>query len=123
MPCMVEDRVARRLAAILAADVAGYSRSMSADEVGTARTLRDHRAAIPERPHELGASLRTPASCVRTMLIYFGYTYCPDVCPTDLSRSAWRSMDWAPDSDWFLRARFARLLSDALMRRCRIRLL
>jgi adenylate cyclase len=43
---MVEDRVARRLAAILAADVAGYSRLMSADEAGTARTLRNHRAAI-----------------------------------------------------------------------------
>jgi TolB-like protein/class 3 adenylate cyclase len=43
---MVEDRVARRLAAIIAADVAGYSRLMSADEAGTARTLRDHRAAI-----------------------------------------------------------------------------
>jgi adenylate cyclase len=43
---MVEDRVARRLAAILAADVAGYSRLMSADEAGTARTLRDHRAAL-----------------------------------------------------------------------------
>ena len=43
---MVENRVARRLAAILAADVAGYSRLMSADEAGTARTLRDHRAAI-----------------------------------------------------------------------------
>jgi adenylate cyclase len=43
---MGEDRVARRLAAILAADVAGYSRLMGADESGTARTLRDHRAAI-----------------------------------------------------------------------------
>jgi TolB-like protein/Tfp pilus assembly protein PilF len=43
---MVEDRVARRLAAILAADVAGYSRLMGADEAGTARILRDHRAAI-----------------------------------------------------------------------------
>src|SRR6516165_649339 len=36
-------RVGRRLAAILAADVAGYSRLMGADEVGTARTLREHR--------------------------------------------------------------------------------
>src|SRR5580693_8031440 len=36
----------RRLAAILAADVAGYSRLMGADEVGTARALREHRAAI-----------------------------------------------------------------------------
>jgi TolB-like protein/class 3 adenylate cyclase/Tfp pilus assembly protein PilF len=32
------------LAAVLAADVAGYSRLMGADEVGTARTLREHRA-------------------------------------------------------------------------------
>jgi len=37
-------RVERRLAAILAADVAGYSRLMELDEVGTARALREHRA-------------------------------------------------------------------------------
>jgi TolB-like protein/class 3 adenylate cyclase/tetratricopeptide (TPR) repeat protein len=36
-------RVGRRLAAIVAADVAGYSRLMGFDEVGTARTLREHR--------------------------------------------------------------------------------
>ena len=36
-------RVVRRLSAILAADVAGYSRLMGLDEVGTARTLREHR--------------------------------------------------------------------------------
>jgi len=36
-------RVGRRLAAIVAADVAGYSRLMGLDEVGTARTLRKHR--------------------------------------------------------------------------------
>jgi adenylate cyclase len=37
-------RVARRLAAVLAADVAGYSRLMGLDEVGTVRALREHRA-------------------------------------------------------------------------------
>src|SRR6476620_4417074 len=36
-------RVGRRLAAIVAADVAGYSRLMGLDEVGTARALREHR--------------------------------------------------------------------------------
>ena len=41
---MAEARVGRRLAAIVAADVAGYSRLMGLDEVGTARTLREHRA-------------------------------------------------------------------------------
>src|ERR1700746_573766 len=36
-------RIGRRLTAIVAADVAGYSRLMGLDEVGTARTLREHR--------------------------------------------------------------------------------
>src|SRR5215472_9336761 len=36
-------RIGRRLAAIIAADVAGYSRLMGLDEVGTARALREHR--------------------------------------------------------------------------------
>src|SRR6201994_842465 len=36
-------RVGRRLAAIVAADVAGYSRLMGLDEVGTASALREHR--------------------------------------------------------------------------------
>src|SRR5215475_2406552 len=40
---MAGARVGRRLAAIVAADVAGYSRLMGLDEVGTARTLREHR--------------------------------------------------------------------------------
>jgi class 3 adenylate cyclase len=37
-------RVVRRLLAIVAADIVGYSRLMGLDEVGTARTLREHRA-------------------------------------------------------------------------------
>ncbi|MGY8664072.1 adenylate/guanylate cyclase domain-containing protein [Bradyrhizobium sp. UFLA05-109] len=42
-PAQPPPRVGRRLAAIVAADVAGYSRLMGLDEVGTARTLREHR--------------------------------------------------------------------------------
>jgi class 3 adenylate cyclase len=38
-------RVGRRLSAIVAADVAGYSRLMGLDEAGTARILREHRSA------------------------------------------------------------------------------
>lgn len=37
-------RLGRRLSAIVAADVAGYSRLMGLDEAGTARMLREHRA-------------------------------------------------------------------------------
>jgi TolB-like protein/class 3 adenylate cyclase/Tfp pilus assembly protein PilF len=44
--------VQRKLAAILAADVAGYSRLMGADEAGTARALREHREAV--RPIVVG---------------------------------------------------------------------
>jgi adenylate cyclase len=36
----------RRLAAILAADVAGYSRLMGADEEGTHESLRSHRRRL-----------------------------------------------------------------------------
>ena len=36
---------ARRLAAILAADVVGYSRLMGEDEAGTAIAVREHREA------------------------------------------------------------------------------
>ena len=43
---MEERRVERRLAAILAADVAGYSRLMGADEVGTLKALKAHRQQV-----------------------------------------------------------------------------
>ena len=43
---MAEVRVERRLAAILAADVAGYSRLMGTDEVGTLAALKAHRREI-----------------------------------------------------------------------------
>jgi TolB-like protein/class 3 adenylate cyclase/Flp pilus assembly protein TadD len=39
-------RIERRLAAILAADVVGYSRLMGLDEAGTARVLREHRVVV-----------------------------------------------------------------------------
>ena len=40
---MAEQRVQRRLAAILVADVVGYSRLMGADETGTLAALKAHR--------------------------------------------------------------------------------
>ncbi len=43
---MSEEGVERKLAAILAADVAGYSRLMGADEEGTIAALRAHRREI-----------------------------------------------------------------------------
>ena len=43
---MAEERVERRLAAILCADVAGYSRLMGADEEGTLAALKSHRRKL-----------------------------------------------------------------------------
>ena len=43
---MTEARVERRLAAILAADVAGYSRLMGVDEEGTLAALKRHRSEL-----------------------------------------------------------------------------
>jgi TolB-like protein len=45
---MAETRVQRRLAAILAADVVGYSRLMEADEAGTLATLKARRKEVLE---------------------------------------------------------------------------
>jgi len=45
---MVEGRVERKLAAILAADVVGYSRSMEADQVGTVARLKVLRKEVFE---------------------------------------------------------------------------
>jgi adenylate cyclase len=43
---MVETQTNRRLAAVLAADVVGYSRMMAADEAGTLTSLKRHRETV-----------------------------------------------------------------------------
>jgi class 3 adenylate cyclase/pimeloyl-ACP methyl ester carboxylesterase len=45
---LAEERLERHLAAILAADVAGYSRLMSADEEGTLSRLKAHRRELSD---------------------------------------------------------------------------
>jgi class 3 adenylate cyclase len=58
---MAEERVQRRLAAILAADVAGYSRLMGEDEEGTLAALKAIRRELGDptgagRSQDQGAS-------------------------------------------------------------------
>jgi class 3 adenylate cyclase len=43
---MKEERVERRLAAVLAVDIAVHSRLMDLDEEGTLRDLKSHRRAL-----------------------------------------------------------------------------
>src|SRR5471032_3207986 len=58
---MAEARVERRLAAILAADVAGYSRLMGFDEEGTLAGLKTHRHDIidPKIAEHCGRIVKT----------------------------------------------------------------
>jgi adenylate cyclase len=58
---MAEERVKRRLAAILAADVVGYSRLMGEDEVGTLAALKAHREALidPQIAEHQGRIVKT----------------------------------------------------------------
>jgi adenylate cyclase len=56
-----EHKVERRLAAIFAADVAGYSRLMSQDEVGTLRALTDNRGIMDRLITEHGGRVANTA--------------------------------------------------------------
>ncbi len=58
---MAEERVQRRLAAILAADMVGYSRLIGADEEGTIARQKTHRAELidPEITSHGGRIVKT----------------------------------------------------------------
>ncbi|MET0527875.1 MAG: adenylate/guanylate cyclase domain-containing protein, partial [Microvirga sp.] len=56
-----EHKVERRLAAIFAADVAGYSRLMSQDEAGTLRILTAHREIMDRLIDEHGGRIANTA--------------------------------------------------------------
>src|SRR6516165_1722552 len=91
----------RRLAAILAADIAGYSRLMGADEVGTVQALREHRsAADPLIAQHGGRIVKTTGDRV---LIEFSSVVGAVECAVALQRlaadgnvetSAERRMEW-----------------------------
>src|SRR5215471_2954350 len=76
----------RRLAAILAADIAGYSRLMGVDEVGTAQALREHRSAADPLVAEHGGRIvKTTGDGV---LIEFGSVFGAVECALGLQQLA-----------------------------------
>jgi class 3 adenylate cyclase len=78
--------VQRRLSAILAADVAGYSRLMGEDEAGTAHALREHRtAADPVIAQHGGRIVKTTGDGV---LIEFGSVVGAVQCAVALQKLA-----------------------------------
>jgi class 3 adenylate cyclase len=87
--------IERRLAAILAADVAGYSRLMGADEAGTAQALREHRtAADPLIAHHGGRIVKTTGDGV---LIEFGSVVSAVQCAIALQELAAERNAGSPD--------------------------
>ena len=82
---MAEERVDRRLAAILAADIAGYSRLMGADEEGTLRQLKAHRKALvdPKITEHRGRVVKTTGD---GMLMEFVSVVDAVRCAVDIQR-------------------------------------
>src|ERR1700680_2908243 len=83
---MAEARVERRLAAILAADVAGYSRLMGVDEEGTLATLKAHRRELidPKIAEHRGHIVKTTGDGA---LVEFGSAVDAVRCAMEIQRA------------------------------------
>lgn len=82
---MVEDRVDRRLAAIWAGDIAGYSRLMGVDEEGTLSQLKAHRKELvnPKITEHRGRIVKTTGD---GMLVEFVSVVDAVRCAVDIQR-------------------------------------
>jgi adenylate cyclase len=82
---VTEDRVNRRLAAILAGDVAGYSRLMGVDEEETLRQLKSHRRELvdPKIAEHRGRIVKTTGD---GMLVEFVSVVDAVRCAVDIAR-------------------------------------
>src|SRR5271169_5477952 len=74
----------RRLAAIMAIDVVGYSRLMGEDEVGTARAVREHREAA--QPLVAGRSGRIVKTMGDGLLLEFPSVVSAVECAISIQR-------------------------------------
>jgi adenylate cyclase len=83
---VVEARVERRLAAIMAADIAGYSRLMGVDEEGTLRQLKAHRKELvdPKITEHRGHIVKTTGD---GMLVEFISVVDAVRCAVDIQRT------------------------------------
>ena len=82
---MPEDQVDRRLAAIFAGDIAGYSRLMGVDEEGTLRQLKAHRKELvdPKITEHRGRIVKTTGD---GMLVEFVSVVDAVRCAVDIQR-------------------------------------
>jgi len=89
---VIDRRRILSIAASLLLAGAGWSRAQSPEETSAARLMDDlmwNRGPIGG-PFALVDQTGTPRTDKdfrgKLLLIYFGYSYCPDVCPTDLQQ-------------------------------------
>ena len=87
----------RRLAAILAADMVGYSRLMAADEVGTIERQKAHRKALidPKIAQYGGRIVKTTGD---GMLVEFPSVVAAVQCAVDIQRAMPEREDEVPDA-------------------------
>jgi class 3 adenylate cyclase len=96
-PALATERVERRLAAILAADVAGYSRLMGADEEGTLARLKALRRELadPKIKEHRGRIVKTTGD---GLLLEFASVVDAVRCAVEVQREmAERNADVPPD--------------------------
>ena len=94
---MNSERIERKLAAIVAADVAGYSRLMAADEEGTLARLKAHRKALidPKIAEHSGRIIKTTGD---GMLVEFASVVDAVRCVVEIQRGMLeRNADIASD--------------------------
>src|ERR1700681_1826 len=77
--------VERRLAAILAADVAGYSRLIGADEGGTLARLKTHRSELLDAAVEMHRG-HIATTAVDSILAEFGSVMDAVTCAVEIQR-------------------------------------
>ena len=82
---LVSPRVQRRLTAVLAADVAGYSRLVGADEEGTLAQLKAHRRELiaPKIAEHRGRIVRTAGD---GLLVEFASVVAAVRCAVEIQR-------------------------------------
>lgn len=92
---MPKDQVDRRLAAIFAGDIAGYSRLMGADEEGTLRQLKAHRKELvdPKITEHRGRIVKTTGDGI---LVEFVSVVDAVRCAVDIQRGMAERNDGAP---------------------------
>jgi adenylate cyclase len=83
---VARERVERRLAAILAADVAGYSRLIGGDEEGTLARLKAHRRELiePKIAEHTGRIVKTTGD---GMLVEFASVVDALRCATEIQQA------------------------------------